>query len=82
MKHFLVYPGLFMEGQQFANTINKTPRGESTVNIWTTLNFLAAAPNTTTLCQLCSDVLMLYCNHLKSTAGAGPQYDMRRLVSL
>ena len=29
MKHFLVYPGLFMEGQQFANTINKTPRGES-----------------------------------------------------
>ena len=53
MKHFLVYPGLFMEGQQFANTINKTR-----VNIWTTLNFLAAAPNTTTLCQLCSDVLL------------------------
>ena len=77
MKHFLVYPGLFMEGQQFANTINKTR-----VNIWTTLNFLAAAPNTTTLCQLCSDVLMLYCNNLKSTACAGPKYNVRRLVSL
>ena len=77
MKHFLVYPGLFMEGQQFANTINKTR-----VNIWTTLNFLAATPNTTTLCQLCSDVLMLYCNNLKSTACAGPQYNMKRLVSL
>ena len=77
MKHFLVYPGLFMEGQQFANTINKTR-----VNIWTTLNFLAAAPNNTTLCQLCSDVLMLYCNNLKSTACAGPQYNMKRLVSL
>ena len=79
MKHFLVYPGLFMEGQQFANTINKTR-----VNIWTTLNFLAAAPNTTTLCQhcqLCSDVLTLYCNHLKSTACAG-KYNKRRLVSL
>ena len=77
MKHLLVYPVLFMEGQQFANTINKTR-----VNIWTTLNFLAAAPNTTTLCQLCSDVRMLYCNSLKSTACAGPKYNVRRLVSL
>ena len=60
MKHFLVYPGLFMEGQQFANTINKTR-----VNIWTTLNFLAAAQHHNTV-STCPDVLMLHCNHLKS----------------
>ena len=59
MKHFLVYP-LFMEGQQFANTINKTPRGESISGPLAT--FLLQRPTPTTLCQLCSDVLMLYCN--------------------
>ena len=75
MKHFLVYPGLFMEGQQFANTINKTPRGESLLDHSQLSCCSAQHHNTVSTLFGCSTVISL------CWFGAG-QYDMRRLVSL